>query len=176
MGKQTGRMPKPKLVTGMQGINRTKTAFTLIEIMVVLVIIGIALTFTVLAMGDFGATRRIRVSAEQFAEYIRFIQQQAVLEDCSFGIRVTQHGYQVLRYNPLRGFETLSVLHVFQEQVFPSQAVIRLDAIPTSAQPAIVIDSSGEFTPFTVYFESRSGKKIMVVTGKRDGTILERLK
>ncbi len=74
--------------------------FTLIEILVVLLIIGITMGFALMAFGDFGEKRRIVVAAEQFTNLIKLVQQQAILETSTLGIDVHDNHYDVLRFKP----------------------------------------------------------------------------
>ena len=56
-----------------------RQGFTLVEILIVIFIISIVMTFAVLSLGDFGASRRIVLAAEQFKSDLISIQQEAIL-------------------------------------------------------------------------------------------------
>ena len=88
---------------------QTKRGVTLIEILVVLAIIGITLGFALLAFGDFGASRRVVASAEQFLNQVKLLEQQAVLTSTTFGIQfdpaASPTSFRVLRFQPSSGWQ-----------------------------------------------------------------------
>lgn len=69
--------------------------FTLIELMVVLVIIGLAAAAVVLAMPDEGGS--LAAEAERFAARAKAARDQAILESRSVSLAVGPGGYQVAR-------------------------------------------------------------------------------
>src|ERR1700722_4171393 len=73
--------------------------FSLIEIMVVLVIISIVVSIALLAVGDFGASRKIKIAAKQFADLIPLLEEKALLQPTIIGININAQGYQIYQLN-----------------------------------------------------------------------------
>jgi general secretion pathway protein H len=159
-----------KLVIGMQ--NRSSCGFTLIEIMVVILIVGITLGFALLAFGDFGSQRRVLMAAEQFVNYVTFVEQQAILGSSTLGIRINPNGYQVLRYQSSEKWLTMSKQSSMREQYFPSNTIVSIsNGIEDKNSPQIIIQSSGDITPFTLTFSTKAQENIVSVSGRHDGTV-----
>jgi len=168
MGNLAAPELMPKLVIGMQN----KHGFTLIEILVVVLIIGITLGFALLAFGDFGRQRRIVMAAEQFVNYVKFAEQQAILETSTLGIKIYQNRYQLLRLQPSEQWEALSQNSIFQPHFFPDGTIIHLDGPRNTAlEPQLIINSSGDITPFTLHFGVDEKPSVAVVMGKHNGVI-----
>lgn len=147
--------------------------FTLLEILVVIVIIGMTLGFALLAFGDFGEKRRVMVAADHFANYIKLVQQQAVLEANTFGIRIEPQSYQALRFSPQKGWHVVSNNALFQPQHLAKGILIESSSAPKNkkATPQILIHASEDMTPFTLYFGSNTNTKIAIVQGLPDGSV-----
>jgi len=157
-----------KLVTGMQA----RLGFTLIEILVVVLIIGITLGFALLAFGDFGGNRRIIVAAEQFVGYVKLVQQQAILETSTLGINFNKNGYQVLRFQLPASWNAMPQKSIFHLQYFPESAVVNLQSDgKKSANPQIIINAAGEMTPFKLQVGSSKEVDLVTVIGSRDGNV-----
>jgi general secretion pathway protein H len=158
-----------RLVTGMT-INR---GFTLIEILIVIVIIGITVGFAMIAFGDFGASRRILFSAEQLVNTLHLAQQQAILETSTLGLRIDNNSYQILRFENSSSWEPISNKGVFKVNYFPQHTVITLktNTKPLQGSPSIIINSSGNMTPFTLSFGTSKETALTVVTGSHDGSL-----
>ena len=163
----------PKLVTGMQN-NKTQSCsgFTLIEILVVVLIIGITIGLALLSFGDFGGQRRIIMAAEQFINYVKLVEHQAILETSTLGIRLHQNTYQVLRFQSSTHWQDMPKKSIFHQQHFPSSAVLRFANKTTKiGNPQIIINASGDMTPFKLTIGSEKQLNIVNVIGKRNGTI-----
>lgn len=157
-----------KLVIGM----KNKAGFTLIEILVVLFIIGITLGFAMLAFGDFGSKRRIVIAAEQFVNYVKFIQQEAILETGTLGILFDSNSYQVMRFQPLKNWQFMPKKGIFHQQHFPHNAIIHLENnLTKKGEPQIVINAAGDMTPFRLNLGSNEEENIAKVIGEQDGSI-----
>ncbi|WP_058477450.1 type II secretion system minor pseudopilin GspH [Legionella steigerwaltii] len=152
---------------------RSNQGFTLIEILIVLVIIGITFGFALIAFGDFGESRRILFSAEQLVNTIRLAQQQAILETGTLGLRIDNASYQVLQLNNNTQWRPISEKGVFKMTYFPQDAHITLKtnhSTPAGA-PAIIISASGDMTPFTLNFGSKQDHNLASLIGKRNGEL-----
>jgi general secretion pathway protein H len=165
-----------KLVIGMRS-KPTKallkqSGFTLIEILIVIVIVGITLTFALLSFGDFGGERRIIVAAEHFVNYVKLTQQQAILEAGTLGIKLQPTGYQVLRYSSDGLWNQMPDKSIYAYQSVPSNAKIEWKStIKSNKSPNIVINASGDMSPFTVTFTKVNKQPIISVKGMHDGQL-----
>lgn len=118
-----------KSVIGMHA----ERGFTLIEILVVVLIIGITLGFTMLAFGDFGAGRKAVVSAEQFSSYIQLVQQRALFEANTLGVRVSKDGYET--YHVVAGtWQPMPTKSIFHRRDFPDNVLVNLNSTVNNAK------------------------------------------
>jgi general secretion pathway protein H len=158
-----------KLVIGMQN----KQGFTLIELMIVLVILSITFTFALIAFGDFGESKRILFSAEQLVNNLRFAQYQAILETSTFGLRIDNAGYQILRFNPNAQWSVVSNQSIFKPFYFPKNTLITVytDNHPRPGKPTIIISASGSLTPFKIIFGSNKENKVAILSGSAQGDL-----
>ena len=158
-----------KLVTGMS-INR---GFTLIEILIVIVIIGITMSFAFFAFGDFGEERRIIFAAEQLANSIRLAQQQAILESSTLGLRITNTNYQIVPYQNYSTWNYKAHKGIYKTVSFPSSMLINLKTTHkiTNGEPAIIIDASGDMTPFILSIGSTTKPIITILNGSHNGKL-----
>ncbi|WP_156411356.1 type II secretion system minor pseudopilin GspH [Legionella oakridgensis] len=146
--------------------------FTLLEILVVLVIIGITLGFALLAFGDFGEKRRVMMAAEQFANYVKLTQQQAILEASTLGIRFHNQTYQVFRFNTSGHWQAMPPKGIFHIQAVPNNTMLHwATEKKKSVSPDIIIHASGDITPFTLYFGSYKVPKLAAVIGQQNGSV-----
>jgi general secretion pathway protein H len=160
----------PRLVIGMKTSNQ---GFTLIEILIVLVIIGITFGFALIAFGDFGASRRIVFSAEQLANTLRLAQQQAILENSTLGLRVDNSSYQILQLQNNNQWKPIANSGPFKMTYFPKGTLITLKTNISSpaGAPGVIITSSGDMTPFILTFRTSKEENITALVGKRNGDL-----
>lgn len=151
-----------------------KQGFTLIEILVVIVIIGITLGFAVLAFGDFGASRHLITSAEQFTHHVKLIQQQAMLESATYGIQIEPTGYSILRFAPPKTWQTPPSPALARRIHFPAHAWVSFTNTGQK-KPSIILYATGDMTPFRLSLGLDKQPHIIDVVGLQNGTLsLER--
>lgn len=152
---------------------RAIKGFTLIEILVVLTIIAIMLSMTMLAFGDFGASRRITVEAEQLQNLIKLSQQQAILESGTLGLNIRQNQYQVYRFVAPSTWEPITKPDFFKAHRFPENVSLRLilPFQPSANMPDIIINSTGDLTPFTLELGTRNTPVLLRLHGEQNGNM-----
>lgn len=79
----------------MRGRSRANSGFTLVELMVVIVIVGLAASVVVLTMPETGGS--LSGEAETFAARAKAARDGAILEARPAAVRIGPGGYEVLR-------------------------------------------------------------------------------
>lgn len=70
--------------------------FTLIEMLVVVLIIGIMATGIALSLGGRGEDRVLQVERDRLVSLLDYLREQAALQNRQFGLRVFEGGYEFL--------------------------------------------------------------------------------
>lgn len=135
-------------------------AFTLLEVLVVLLIIGIATSFAVLAVGGRSLDDRVTLEARRLDRLIRLASDTAIVNSYQIGLIVDAHSYRfvVLENGKWLAFATNQPLRP-RKLPPPLAATLHTDGLELSeAQqkalgedtqpPQVLILSGGEMTPF----------------------------
>lgn len=151
-----------KLAIGMNA-NR---GFTLIEILIVIVIISMTVGFALLAFGDFGKSKQVLYAANQLENTLKLAQQQAILESSTLGLRIDSQSYQILKYQT-SAWLPVSSRSVFKMHYFPekTEITVKTSLNHLDSQPAIIINPSGEFSPFTIALGTKEQGIIIMISG-----------
>lgn len=155
-----------KLETGMR---TTKSGFTLIEILVVLVILGITASVALLAFGDFGESRRVEAEAKRFLQKTRLIRHHAILEATTYGMKLTPTAYSVFRFSPPNTWTPTSS-DLLKPYDFPKKILLYLNIQTSGKQNWVVFQASGEITPFVINFGLKQQPNIAHVVAEDNGT------
>jgi len=146
--------------------------FSLIEILVVIVIVGIVMSIAVLSLTLVGGDRDIRDEAQRVVSLIEVAQDDSMLQGREFGLELMQGSYRFVELDPLTnqwseiiGDETLRLRELPEElelALFIEDRRILLRADPARTDddergvenyaPHILIYSSGDMTPFELRF------------------------
>lgn len=168
-------------------------AFTLIEILVVIVIIGIVTATTLFTLGDGGQSRRIQAMATQVRTALEAAQTQAILTSTVIGFKADAHSYtfylfitqkdrQSMRLNA--AWMPIKNNTVLDTQKIPTYIYLTLmtgDNLfkkgqmfignPTKNKPDILILPSGGFTPFSLVISDKNKHNGYVIKGDRAGNL-----
>ena len=155
---------------------KSQSAFTLIEVMVVVLIIGIIINFVVLSIGSNPADA-LKKEAQRFISLTQLAAEDALLRSELIGIVVDKDAYKFLlrvedRWEPID--ET-----VFRNRSLPEEIHLDLlsDQPPQNAKdaeqtlPNIVLLSNGEMTPFELKISGDLCEDIYRITGSETGEL-----
>jgi general secretion pathway protein H len=78
-------------------------AFTLIELLIVVVIIGIVSSFLLLSFGILGNDRALEQQVRRLGSLLELSRDEATLQGRDFGLEVMQGGYRFVELDPILG-------------------------------------------------------------------------
>jgi general secretion pathway protein H len=137
--------------------------FTLIEIMVVIVIIGVVLSFAMLSISDGGQARKMEQEAQRLASLLTLASQEAIMQGYEMGISFNQNSYRFYVLQEHKWQALTARDDIFRTRALPlgMQIEINVEGEPIVLDkaintPQLLLLSSGEFTPFIVTFISES--------------------
>lgn len=165
--------------------------FTLIEVLVVMVIIGVLITFAVLAMGDGGKRDKLREESKRLAALIDLASDQAVLEGREWGMHVAGDGYLFMvlqngKWQEANGDDMFRARHLaegFTLELRMDDVAVTLTPPPAddeaetqqaSLAPQLYLMSSAERTPFELVITAPGGSPAMVVEAPVIGDVVLR--
>lgn len=151
-------------------MGRRCQGFTLLELMIVIVLIGVLLGMVSFATG-LNPARQARHEAEALAGLIRHLREQAVLESREHGVRLSDRGYRAMRLG-VRGWEPLSALNRWPDSLRLQlknngyRVILGADEGP----PQLLMLSSDETSAFSLTFETR-GRTWLNLSSDGIGTV-----
>jgi general secretion pathway protein H len=150
-------------------VRRTQSGFTLLELLIVVVIIGIIVTFATLKIGNRALDDRLQVEAQRLDKILRFAAEQAEIKGIELGFRYTAQGYEFLvmgedgKWLPYDGDPILRQRSL--EDVFVIDLRVDGRAVPPAVDskdkdkamlPQVALLSSGELSqPFVLSLFAR---------------------
>jgi general secretion pathway protein H len=136
-------------------MRRRCEGFTLLELMIVLVLIGVLVGMVSFATG-MSPAQQARQEADALAGVIRQLRERAVLESQEYGVRLSGDGYRVLRLD-VRGWEPVSGFNRWPDHL---RLRLKHDGYSVSlgsdeGPPQLLMLSSDETSVFTLTFETK---------------------
>ena len=81
--------------------SRGEHAFTLIEILVVIVIVGVISAVALLSFGIIGDDRNLQREARRLGSLIELANDEATMQGRDYGLEIMQSGYRFIEHDPL---------------------------------------------------------------------------
>jgi type II secretion system protein H len=140
-------------------MRRIARGFTLVELLVVLVILGIMISLASLTMHPLSDARRVQAAASELKRELAVLSQQAMLTNTVFGLEVSAHAWR-----PYRLMSDASG-HFSWQACTPSicqglgpelKSTVLLKLLPLRLKK-IVISPSGDLTPATIEMSDLNG-------------------
>jgi len=149
--------------------------FTLLELLVVLVIIGIILNFAVLSIGGDGPEQKAGEELRRLAALMNLASEQAVLQSREFGVIIEHEGYTfaTLEENEWQGIQDDAM---FRHRTLPDyfQIDLLIEGLPAALvsskdeepKPQLLLLSSGERTAFSLTLSADDADPLFRLVGE----------
>lgn len=160
--------------------------FTLLEVLVVVVIIGILTSMAVVSVNVLGGDHEMDEEARRLQAILVQAREDAMLEGRDVGLRLDVRGYDFLRYDgryerwelvgddPLLRERTLppgltAALYLESRQVQLASRAVPTERTPPS--PQVVVQASGDLVPFEVLLRRDGTDEERWISGTLEGAI-----
>ena len=168
--------------------------FSLIEILVVIVIIGIVMSIAILSITLAGGDSQLRDEAQRIVSLVEVARDESLLQGREFGLEFMQDGYRFVEFDPLVrqwteiiGDDTLRLREVPEElelelYIEDRRVILKDDPARMSSEnedrpgieryaPHVLIYSSGDLSPFELHFVRRADDSVLAVRGDFTGAL-----
>jgi general secretion pathway protein H len=165
---------------------RANAGFSLLELLVVVVIIGLIAQAVTLSMRALGSDRELEEETNRLRSVIDLLHEEALMQSRDYGVMFTETGYRfyVFDYQTLEWVlpqaDRLLEQHTLRPQLVMSLVLdgrnvpLRSDFDAQeieNAEPQIMLLASGEVTPFTIEMERDGLEGRFELTAKLDGEV-----
>jgi general secretion pathway protein H len=168
---------------------RPAAGFTLIELMVVVVIIGVVIAATLLSVSSTGRDSQLEQERDRLAALIEYVRERAALQTVEYGLRCETGDYRFSMYDSRTGKwvedplddslrpRTLPaglelVLNIEDRPVvLPARTDSARKDAPKDLTPQVMLYSSGELTGFKLTLLRTGIGRSALLTGTPEGQL-----
>lgn len=163
---------------------RLERAFTLIEVLVVVIIVAIMASVAVLSINVLGRDTELTDETRRLEALFKLMHEQAEMQNRDFALRLEETGYQFLRFDVRRGlWQTVEGDDFFRRHVFSPgvRARLYMEAREVVLRPPpdkkkpwppqIMVLSSGDLSAFEIRLRREDSDNEAVMLGNADGSI-----
>lgn len=183
-------MRKPRSTPHTSGLRvQASSGFTLLEILVVVVIVGIIVASATLAVGVLGRDRELEDEARRITAIIDQSREEAELQGKDIGVRFAQPSYEFLQFDARREYwKPIEGDSLFKTRELPEgvrarlwldgrEVVLKPKLEPyeedkrDKLQPQLLVLSSGDLSPFELRLEREGTPNQWRIIGAADNTV-----
>lgn len=157
-------------------------AFTLLELLIVLVIVGIIIAFASLSVSGWGSARQARETSQSLLQLFQAAQNQAILKPALLGAAISRDGVTLYRYDsePEASWHPLSRQSGLKALTLPEDVTFlliqnnrTLDTQKPAAQtsPQILFSPTGDLTPFVLFIGEGDALAHSRIDGQLNGML-----
>jgi general secretion pathway protein H len=158
--------------------------FTLIEILVVCVIIGVIAAGVVLSVSLTGHDRQLEKESQRLYTLIDYAREQAELQTREYGVMFRDDGYEFLTYDPRRAlWRSVTEDDALNDRKLPDglgfkltvetrPVVLNRPADGKDKTPQVMIFSNGDLTAFAATLERDGGVRSVTITEDAKGDVV----
>ena len=168
---------------------RPSAGFTLIELMVVVVIIGVVIAATLLSVGGSGRDSQLEQERDRLAALIDYVRERAALQTVEYGLRCETGDYRFAMYDSRSGKwiedpldeslrartlpAGLEMALVIEDRavVLPARTDAQRANAPKDLTPQVMLYSSGDLTSFKLTLLRTGIGRSALLTGTPDGKV-----
>ena len=148
----------------------------------VIVIIGILVGMTTIAVGVLGGDRELQDEADRFADVLAGAREMAELEGRDYGFWLQPTGYEVLRFEgqqqrwaAVEGDRTFDAHELpddvaLELELEGRRVLLRVTDEPDERTPQLLLFAGGDTTPYRLTLR-RAGVVTLRIAGDADGTM-----
>ena len=178
----------------MRTMSRRQRAFTLIEILVVVVIVGIVMTVAVLSLSLVSGGQDLREEARRIMTLVRTAQDESMMQGREFGVEFMKNSYRFVEFDPIAnqwsevpGDDTLRMRELPEElqfELWMEDRRVLLKDEPSRMQseednrsriqayaPHVYIFSSGDITPFELHLLREIDEQVVTLRADEFGRV-----
>jgi general secretion pathway protein H len=158
--------------------------FTLIELMVVIVIIGLVAAGAMLSLGGTGRDSQLERERDRLTALIDYVRERATLQTVEYGLRCQQGGYQFVMYDSRQSLWAEDPLdESLRARTLPAGLTIGLSVegkaivLPPPKKnkidltPQLMLFSNGDLTPFKLTLERTGTGRSTAISSSKQGKI-----
>lgn len=160
--------------------------FTLIEILIVIFIVSIVTTVALLTINR-NENKKIESLAGEMTEMMTLAEENAMLQPMILGLRVNEDSFHFATYQESKEQKPIwSPLQdkIFGKHIIPNDVEIKVlvngETLSNTSEkeknmPQIIISTSGDITPFTMYIGKKGKKPRHIIVGEANGSIIHKV-
>ena len=169
---------------------RPQHGFTLLEILVVIVIIGVMVSMATLSIGLLGADREVEEETRRFWAVVRQAREEAELQAIDVAVFVGTTDYEFLRFDTRRNeWQPIVDDSLYAQRPLPeglrfrlwmeSRELVLKPGLPDRSKkdenekwpPQVTVLSSGDVVPFELHIERDAAPALWRLTSLADGDL-----